>query len=145
MIIPDTNLLVYAHREHAPEHPPSFAWWQKLMEGSELIGLPWEVSISFVRIMTKPQVVTDPPPPGEVIAVVEQLLSLDHVVIVEPGPRHLALVAELLTAAGTGDKLVPDAHIAALAIQRDAEVHTNDRDFSRFPGLRWRNPLRDFD
>ena len=76
------------------------------------------------------------------MAIVEHWFSLDHVVIVEPGPRHLALVAELLTAAGMGDKLVPDAHIAALAIEHDAEVHSNDGDFARFPGVQWSNPLQ---
>ncbi len=111
------------------------------MEGPGLIGLPWEVIISFVRLMTKPQVVTNPQPPREVVAIVESWIRMDHTVVLEPGPRHLALVSDLLTAAGAGDKLVPDAHIAALAIAHDAEVHTNDRDFARFPGLRWSNPL----
>lgn len=143
MIIPDTNLLVYAYNLRAPEHREAIAWWQNLLDGSEPIGLPWEVIVSFIRVMTKPQVVTGPQSPGEVIAIVEQWMSVAHVTVVEPGPRHLALVGELLTASGVGDKLVPDAHIAALAIQQDAEVHTNDSDFARFPGLRWRNPLLD--
>ena len=61
--------------------------------------------------------------------------------MIEPGPDHLTIMTEMLAAAGRGGNLVPDAHIAALAIQHDAEIHTNDRDFSRFPGLRWSNPL----
>ncbi len=141
MTIPDTNLLVYAHREQAPQHATAAVWWQGLIEGTEQVALPWEIVISFIRIMTKPQIVTDPIPTGDLIAVVEDWLSREHVVIVLPGPRHLALVADLLTEIGIGDKFVPDAHIAALAIEHDAEVHTNDRDFARFPGLRWYNPL----
>lgn len=142
MIIPDTNLLVYAHREQAPQHATAIAWWQGLIEGAESIGLPWEIIVSFIRVMTKPQIVTDPIPTSDVIAVVEYWLSLGQVVIVEPGPRHLVVVADLLTEVGVGDKLVPDAHIAAIAIEHDAEVHTNDRDFARFPRLRWSNPLQ---
>ena len=81
---------------------------------------------------------------AQAVAVVEGWLSLPHITVLQPGSEHLPVLAELLTAAGRGGNVVPDAHIAALAIEHDAEVHTNDRDFARFPGLRWRNPLQDF-
>ena len=142
MIIPDTNLLVYAYNLRAPQNRDAGLWLQRLLEGTETVGLPWEVIVSFIRIMTKPQVVTGLQQPVDVVAVVEQWLSLDNVAVVEPGPRHLELVANLLTAVGEGDQQVPDAHIAAIAIHHDAELHTNDHGFARFPGLRLTFPIR---
>lgn len=112
------------------------------MEGSERVGLPWEVIVSFIRIMTKPQVVTGLQQPADVVAVVEQWLRRDHVAIAEPGPGHLELVSDLLTAVGQGNGRVPDAHIAAIALHHDAEVQTNDYGFGRFPGLRVSYPMR---
>ena len=142
MIIPDTNLLVYAYNSRTPDHRNAIVWWQNLLDGADPIGLPWEVIVSFVRLMTKPQVVTGHQRPGDVIAIVEQWLSLEHVAIVAPGPQHLGLVAYLLSAVGEGDRRVPDAHLAAIAMHHDAEVHTNDRGFVSFPGLRVTYPLR---
>ena len=78
----------------------------------------------------------------QAVVVVESWLSHPHVSALQPGSQHLSVLAEVLTAAGRGGNVVPDAHIAALAIEHDAEVHTNDRDFARFPGLRWSNPLQ---
>ena len=142
MIIPDTNLLVYAYSLRAPQNGEARSWLQQLIEGSEPVGLPWEVIVSFIRIMTKPQVVTGLQQPADAVAVVEQWLSREHVAVVEPGPSHLELVSDLLTAVGQGNGRVPDAHIAAIALHHEAEVHTNDYGFSRFPGLRLSYPLR---
>lgn len=141
MIIPDTNLLVYAHNEQDPNHAPARLWWRGLVDGSEPLGVDWSIVISFMRISTLRSVVTDPPAPEDMASIVESWFHIPHMSIIEPGPDHLEIVTDLLAAAGRGGNLVPDAHIAALAIQHDAEVHTNDRDFRRFPGLRWQNPL----
>ena len=142
MIIPDTNLLVYAHNEQDPNHAAALQWWRGLVDGSEPLGLDWSIIVGFMRVSTLPSVVTDPPDPQYAASIVESWLEIPHMSMIEPGPDHLKIVTELLAAAGRGGNLVPDAHIAALAIQHDAEVHTNDRDFSRFPGLRWSYPLR---
>ena len=141
MIIPDINLLVYAHNEQDPNHAPARQWWRGLVDGSELLGVDWSIIVGFIRVSTLPSVVTDPPEPQYTASIVESWLEIPHMSMIEPGPDHLKIVTDLLAAAGRGGNLVPDAHITALAIQHDAVVHTNDRDFSRFRGLRWSNPL----
>ena len=141
MIIPDTNLLVYAHNEQDPNHASARQWWRGLVDGSEPLGLDWSIIVAFMRVSTLPSVVTDPPDAQYTASIVESWLEIPHMFMVQPGPDHLKIVTDLLAATGRGGNLVPDAHIAAIAIEHDAEVHTNDRDFRRFPGLRWRNPL----
>jgi hypothetical protein len=141
VIIPDTNLLVFTYNDQDPNHPAALRWWQGLANGSDPLGVDWSIIVAFMRVSTLRSVVTDPPDPQYVASIVESWFEIPHMSLIEPGPDHLKIVTELLAAAGRGGNLVPDAHIAALAIQHEAEVHTNDRDFSRFPGLRWRNPL----
>ena len=141
MIIPDLNLLVYAHNDGVPYHGRARGWWESLVNGSERIGVPWIVSTGFVRLMTHPRVLARPVPPVEAVGYVEEWFRFPQVTTVNPGAAHLTLFRRNLVAAGVGGNLVTDAHIAALAIEYQAEVHSNDTDFSRFPGLRWRNPL----
>ena len=139
--MPDINLLVYAYREEAPEHGVARDWWERVLNGSERIGLGWVVISGFVRVITHRSVSHRPLPPSLAIDVVNDWFELPHVVVVQPGTNHLSLFRANLEAAGVGGNLVTDAHIAALAMEYQAEVHSNDSDFSRFPGLRWRNPL----
>ena len=141
MIVPDLNLLVYAHNDRAPWHASARRWWEGLMNGTERVGVPWVVSTGFVRLMTSPAVLARPASPEEAIEHVAAWLRFRHVSPVNPGVDHLTHFASNLAAAGVGANLVTDAHIAAVAMEYQAEVHSNDSDFSRFPGLRWRNPL----
>ena len=141
MIIPDINLLVYAYNDGAPYHDSARAWWEDLMYGMERVGIPWVVSIGFVRLMTHPKVLARPSTPAEAVDYVFDWFRLSHVTPVNPGTHHLTRFRQNLAAANVGANLVTDAHIAALAMEYQAEVHSNDTDFSRFPGLRWRNPL----
>lgn len=141
MIVPDVNLIVYAYNADAPAHVAARRWWEHLLSGSEPVRLPWAVCCGFVRIMTHPAVLLAPMSTTRAIAHVRSWLELDNVELLDPGPRHLEELGRMLEAAGTGGNLVTDAHIAALAIEHQAEVHSNDADFARFPGLRWRNPL----
>jgi toxin-antitoxin system PIN domain toxin len=83
-----------------------------------------------------------PLPPGEALAHVRGWLERDHVRPLDPGPRHLDVLQDLFAATGVGGNLTTDTHLAALAVEHQAELHSNDADFARFPGLRWRNPLR---
>ena len=142
MIIPDVNLLLYAHGEGEVRYAPARQWWRELLEGTEEVGLPWAVVMGFLRISTSRRASANQIPPDRAVVIVNDWFSHDHVRTLTPGPRHMILLSRLLEAVGTGGNLVPDAHIAALAIEYEAEVHTNDGDFARFPGLRWRNPLR---
>lgn len=141
MIVPDANLLLYAYNDGAPLHVPARRWWEGMLNGSERVGVPWIVVAAFVRLMTRPPLLEHPYSPEQAINAVEEWFDLPHVTPVNPGPEHLTLMRRALAAAGVGGDLVTDAHIAALAMEYQAEVHSNDADFSRFPGLRWRNPL----
>ena len=141
MIVPDTNLLIYAYNNGAPHHEAARRWWEGLVNGAERVGLPWVVSTGFVRLMTHPRALASPISPAKAITHVRDWFRYGHITPINPGTEHLTLVQRNLDAAGVGASLVTDAHIAALAIEYQAVVHSNDSDFSRFPGLRWRNPL----
>ncbi|MGH7802944.1 MAG: type II toxin-antitoxin system VapC family toxin [Candidatus Binatia bacterium] len=141
MIVPDINLLVYAHNEAAPLHGRARAWWEDLMSREMPIGLPWAVVFGFVRLVTHPAVLESPVPATEALERAESWLQQPNVETLEPGPRHLRIVHELFEATGLAAGLTTDTHIAAIAIEHQAEIHSNDADFGRFPGLRWSNPL----
>ena len=143
MIVPDLNLLLYAQFRDVPQHQLALHWWQDAMEGREQVGIPWLVVSGFVRVATHASAMTLPLSTSQAMGVVADWLSMPHVNPLNPGSRHLSIMENLLGAAGVGGNLVNDAHIAALAIEFQAEVHSNDSDFARFPGLRWRNPLQD--
>jgi len=141
VIVPDINLLVYAHSTETTLHQPARKWWDQLVNGRERIGMPWIVATGFVRIMTHPVVQTHPVSPENAVDTVQRWFQTPSVTPLNPGAQHLAIFRDVLDAAGVGANLVTDAHIAALAIEHQAEVHSNDHDFARFPGLRWHNPL----
>ena len=141
MIIPDINLLVYAYNAEAPLHPPAKTWWEHLMNAQETVAIPWASSCGFLRLMTHPAVLMSPLRPGDAMSILDSWYSRAHVQVLNPGPRHLAILRQLLSLAGVGGNLTTDAHLAALAIEHQCELHSNDSDFNRFSGLRWRNPL----
>ncbi len=141
MIVPDTNILIYAHNNRSEYHEAARRWWHSCLVGNELIGLPWVVTTGFVRVTTNPRIADDPLTPEQAVDFVIEWFEAPNVVPIEPGPEHLTHLRRNLVAAGAGGNLVPDAHIAALAIEHDAEVHSHDSDFGRFPGLRWHDPI----
>jgi len=141
MLLPDVNLLVYAHNEAAPGHARARAWWEGIMNRREPVGLPWAVALGFVRLVTHPAVLVQPLEPLAALAHVERWLGQPQVDVLDPGPRHLAILRDLFAAVGVAGGLTTDAHLAALAIEHQCELHSNDTDFARFPGLRWHDPL----
>ena len=141
MIVPDLNLLVYAYNDGAPYHRAAKRWWEGLINGTERVGVPWIVATGFVRLMTHPAALASPVSPVDAVRHLGSWFRYAHLTPINPGPEHLTHLQGCLDAAGVGANLVTDAHIAALAIEYQAEVHSNDADFDRFPGLRWRNPL----
>ncbi len=141
MIIPDINLLIYAYNADAPSHLPAKHWWEHCITQPRVVGLPWAVACGFIRLMTHRRVLETPLLPGQAIAHVRSWLARSHVHVVDPGTRHLAILGELFRATGVGANLTTDAHLAAIAIEYQAELHSNDADFARFPGLRWSNPV----
>ena len=141
MIVPDVNLLIYAHNELAPWHGEARTWWAELLTHQRPVGIPWAVSFGFIRLITHPRVLEDPLPPGAALERVRTWLEQPGVQVLEPGPRHLTIVADLFGATGVAAGLTTDTHLAAIAIEHQCELHSNDSDFRRFPGLRWHNPL----
>ena len=141
MIVPDLNLLIYSYNRKAPQHEAARAWWEGLLNGAEPVAVPWVVVLGFVRLMTQRTMLANPMQPAIALAQVRAWFACPNVEELEPGPQHLDLLDRLLAAAGTAGNLTTDAHLAALAIEHQCELHSNDTDFARFPGLRWRNPL----
>ena len=141
MIVPDVNLLLYAYNREAPLHNEARNWWVGLINGTERVGIPWAVANSFLRLLTIRGLLTHPATPSQALDFVREWFRQPHVAPLNPGSQHLTLLGQLLAAAGVGGNLVMDAHLAALAMEYQAELHSNDADFARFPGLRWRNPL----
>jgi toxin-antitoxin system PIN domain toxin len=141
MIIPDANLLIYAYNAAAPEHARAKNWWRELMNSSQTIGLSWIVILAFIRITTQRRVLDNPLTVSEASEIVGDWLAQPNVRVIEPGRQHLQLLTAHLNATGAAGNLVSDAHLAALAMEHSATVHSNDADFQRFPGVKWENPL----
>jgi uncharacterized protein len=139
--IVDANLLLYAIDARSPRYRGARSWLERQLSGEETIALTWVVLLAFLRLSTSPHVFERPLSPERAFAVVDGWLGQPCVVVVHPGDRHSAIVRHLLRPLGTVGNLVNDAHLAALAIEHQCELHSNDADFARFPGLRWLNPL----
>lgn len=141
MILPDVNVLVYAHRRDSPRHAEYRAWLEDELSGPAAFGLSDLVLSGFLRIVTHPRVFADPTPLDDALEFVDVLRDRENRVPIAPGPRHWSIFRELCETAGVRGNLVPDAYLAALAIEAGAEFITTDRDFTRFPELRTRHPL----
>lgn len=141
MIVPDVNLLLYAHVTAFSEHNAARRWWEDLMNGRRVVGVAAPALFGFVRLASNPRVLDRPLPVAEALAHVEEWLARPHVHFVQPGPRHLEIAFGLLRQAGAAANLTTDAQLAAVAIEHQGEVHSNDGDFGRFPQLRWVNPI----
>lgn len=142
MIIPDVNLLVYAYDASNPEHPKARRWWEAVLSDGKPVGLPWVVILAFTRITTHPQICQSPVSVAEVRKVVTGWLDFDHVRIIQLSNRAHDVFFDLLEDAGTGGNFCTDALIAVHAREHSGTVYSNDRDFDRFCGIRWVNPLR---
>lgn len=141
MILTDVNVLVYAHREDAPNHAAFKAWLEAEINSDKAFGLSELVLSGFLRVVTHPRVFNPPSELATALAFVAQLREQPNCVLVQPGPRHWDIFQRLCTEAGVKGNLVPDAYLAALAIESGCEWITTDGDFSRFPDLTWRHPL----
>jgi len=141
VIVPDINLLVFAYNSDAPFHTEARKWWEASLSGGRTVGVPWVVILGFVRIMTSRVVLTDPLEPMAALEKAREWLERPQARVLVPGPRHLEILSEIMAASQASGRLTSDAHLAALAIETQAELHSNDADFARFPGLRLTNPL----
>ena len=141
MIVPDINLLLYAYDERSRYHSASREWWEETLAGGRRVGLTWHTMLGFIRMATNPRLFEVPVTPADAIRVVRSWLDQPGVEILSPGERHGDIVFQLIEEAGVAGNLTSDAHLAAIAIEYQAELASNDRDFGRFRGLRWFNPL----
>ena len=141
MLLVDVNLLVYAHRTDAPLHMEYRQWLEDLINGDQAYGFSDLVLSGFLRVVTHPRVFNPPSDLSSALAFAQAIRTQPNAVPISPGPRHWELFKNLCAAASVKGNLIPDAFLAALAIESGSEWITTDLDYSRFPGLKWRHPL----
>jgi len=138
LILPDVNVLLYAFRADSPRHKLHANWLASVVNGQSAFGISPQVLSSLIRIATHPKIFTRPSSAADAIRFADALLSQPLCRIVQPGPGHWTIFSDLCKVTRASGNLVPDAWFAALAIEHGCEWITNDVDFARFPGLRWR-------
>jgi len=142
VIVPDSSLILYAYNAASPEHRLAKEWWEDILSGAEPVGLVHPVVFSFLRISTNPRAFTRPLKLTQSAELIGSWLDRKIVRLLGETRNHVSEVMQLLTAAGSsGGNLVVDAQIAAVAMAHNATIHTADRDFSRFAGLKCHFPL----
>ncbi|HEY4639784.1 MAG TPA: type II toxin-antitoxin system VapC family toxin [Thermoanaerobaculia bacterium] len=142
MDLPDINVLIYAHREDAEQHDAYATWLTQLASGTVPFAVSSATLSGFLRIVTNPRIFRPATPMGIALAFCHQLLTQPTARRIEPGSRHWSIMIDLIARSGVQGAMVSDAYLAALAIEHGCELVTTDSDFARFPGLRWRHPLR---
>lgn len=142
MILVDANVLLYAYNAGDSRHARARAWLEDSLSGDEPFRFTWQVLLAFIRITTGSKPFARPLRLVDAIAIVETWLAQPCAEVIEPGPRHLALLRQLGVDAQARGPLVMDAHLAAIAIENGATLYSTDRDFARFEGLSWKDPLR---
>ena len=142
MILIDVNVLLYAHREDAADHPAYREWLEGVVNSEGAYGMSDLVLSGVIRIATHPRIFDPPSSMRQVLAFVSEVRDRPNCVRVEPGQRHWSILQRLCEGGGVKGNLVPDAYHAALAIESGSEWITTDRDFARFRGLKWRHPFR---
>ncbi len=143
MLLPDVNVLVYAHVEDSsPEHAAYAGWVTRLATGPEPFALSVLVLSGFVRVVTNPRIFNPPSTLERSFAFISALLERPTARVVGPGPDHLEIFERLCREAGATGKLVADAQHAAVAVEHGCTMVTTDSDFGRFPGFQWQHPLR---
>jgi hypothetical protein len=141
LILVDANLLIYSYAEEMPQHPAAHYWLNRQLNESPRVGLPWPSLLAFVRLVSNPKAFQNPVPMETAWEQVQSWLRLPSVWVPAPTLRHPEILGRLLRQPGVNPNQVPDCHLAALAIEHDLTVCSSDRDFQRFEGVRWKNPL----
>jgi toxin-antitoxin system PIN domain toxin len=141
VILVDANLLVYAANHSSPEHDAAREWLDARLNGTARIGLPWASLLAFVRLVSNPAILRHPVSPGAAWQQAAAWLACDPAWIPDATPRHGEIIEPFLRAPFMTSRLVPDAHLAALAIEHGLTLCSTDGAFARFPGLTWVNPL----
>ena len=141
MILIDANLLVYAHVSSLPQHPAAVSWLDAQLKANAIVGIPWQSLLSFARLVTNPRIFERPLPIQSAWQQVEHWLDCPVVRIPVSGDRYREILGNLIRTSVDRANLIPDAQLAALAIENGFVLYSTDRDFTRFPGLQWQDPL----
>jgi toxin-antitoxin system PIN domain toxin len=141
MLLCDVNVLVYAHRKDAADHSRYRRWLEAVLAADSAYAISELVLSGFVRVVTHPRIFREPTPLEGALAFANEVRARPNAVAVAPGSRHWDIFGRLCREGGVKGSLVADAYLAALAVESGCEWITTDRDFSRFPGLKWRHPL----
>ena len=142
MILVDTNILLYAEDRLSPHHKEARQWWDKQLSGESPVCLCWSSLVSFIRISTNRQIFKRPLTMNQAITRVQSWLDQPCVRLLDPTESHWKIFQALLLEGQAKANLAPDAHLAALAIEHGCILYSTDSDFSRFPKLKWKNPLK---
>lgn len=142
MIVLDPNLLIYAYNSGSVHHTKARTWLERILSDVESVGLPWQAVSAFLRVMTNPRLPTERFTPEQAARIVDLWLTHPNVTVLTPGDGYWPLFRRMVVEGQAPGTLVSDAEIAALTIEYGGVLHTADRDFTRFPGLRWVNPLQ---
>ncbi len=135
MTLVDVNLLVYAYNKTSPQHTEARLWFEDLISRRQSILLPWHSILGFLRIATNPRSAANPFSQEDAAAIVDEWLSHGFITVLHPGEGHWEILRTLLIEGQCRGQLIPDAHLAALAIEHGATLATHDRGFARFAGL----------
>jgi hypothetical protein len=141
VIVLDVNLLLYAYDDTSTHHSDARVWLKKTFSGPDLIGLPWQTVWAFLRLSTNSRILTNSLSMEMAISIVQKWMELKNVRLLVPGERHWSIFQRMLIEGQVRGPMTTDAQLAALTIEYGGVLHTTDRDFARFPGLRWVNPL----
>jgi toxin-antitoxin system PIN domain toxin len=142
MII-DANLLLFATNPESPFHVRANRWLTRQLNGESRVGLPWDSLSAFLRVATNPRAFERPMQPGAAVDQIEDWLASDLAWIPTPTDSHARILGALIRRYELRGNLIPDARLAALAIEHGVEICSADTDFARFTEVRWRNPLAD--
>ena len=141
MIVLDANILLAAYDSDCAEHTKAHSWLEIVFSDQEPIGLPWQTISAFLRIHTNSRLPGDRFTTEGAARVIDQWMELPQVRLLVPRERHWGLFRQMLLEGKVRGPLTTDAQLAALTIEYGGVLYTTDRDFARFPGLRWVNPL----
>jgi hypothetical protein len=141
VIVLDANILLYAYDSASPRHKKAREWVEMVFSGLDPVGLPWQTVSAFLRIMTNPRLHGERFTLQEAVQLVDEWLEQPNLRLLAPSENHWVQFKQMIVEGQAPGPLITDAGLAALTIDYGGVLHTTDRDFARFPGLRWRNPL----
>ncbi len=141
MIVLDANLLIYSYNRDSSHHARARAWLENTLSSIEVVGLPWQVVSAFLRVMTNPKLPAERFDLEQAARIVDLWLAHPNVQVLTPGVAYWPLFRRMVIEGRAAGPRVSDAEIAALTMEYGGVLYSADRDFARFPGLRWKNPL----